>query len=77
MTDLELYNQAKEAYYNGTPIMDDYDFDELEEKLGLANKAYVGARHNPSYTVEHPFIMGSLSKVQIKEDDNGNIDFQK
>ena len=66
MTDLELYNQAKEAYYNGQPIMEDFEFDELEKKLGLENKSYIGAKKNPSYTIEHPFIMGSLSKVQIK-----------
>lgn len=76
MTELELYNKAKEAYYNGTPIMTDYEFDELEKKLGLENKSYIGAKHNPSYTIEHPFIMGSLSKVQIKKSDDGTIDWQ-
>ena len=75
LTGIELYNAAKEAYYNDTPIMSDYEFDELEASLGLENKSYVGTRHNPSYTVEHPFIMGSLSKIQIKEDANGNIDW--
>lgn len=77
MSDLELYNKAKEAYYNGTPIMEDYEFDELEKSLGLENKSYIGAKKNPSYTVKHPFIMGSLSKVQIKEDEEGNIDWDK
>lgn len=72
-----LYEQAKEAYYNGTPIMSDIEFDELESELGLENKGYVGTRHNPSYTVKHPFIMGSLSKVQIKEDEQGNVDWAK
>ena len=75
MTDLELYNAAKEAYYNGTPIMEDYEFDELEKKLGLENKSYIGAKHNPSYTVKHPYIMGSLSKVQIKRADDGTINW--
>ena len=75
MTDLELYNKAKEAYYNGTPIMEDFEFDELEKRLGLENKSYVGAKKNPSYTVKHPFIMGSLSKVQIKENSEGKIIF--
>ena len=75
-TNLEqLYDKAKEAYYNGQPIMDDYAFDELEAELGLENKSYVGAKHNPSYTIEHPFVMGSLSKVQIKENDKGIVDF--
>lgn len=72
---LDLYNKAKEAYYSGSPIMNDYDFDELEKELGLENKSYIGSKHNPSYTVKHPFIMGSLSKVQIKEDANGAVDW--
>ena len=35
MTDIELYNAAKEAYYKGEPIMTDIEFDELEHKIGL------------------------------------------
>lgn len=70
MDKLELYNKAKEAYYNGTPIMEDFEFDKLETELGLENKSYIGSKHNPSYTVKHPFIMGSLSKIQIKKDKN-------
>lgn len=74
MTDIELYNAAKEAYYNGSPIMEDFEFDELEARLGLENRSYVGTRHNPAYTVQHPFVMGSLSKEQIHEKD-GKIDW--
>lgn len=77
MNNEQLYNAAKEAYYNGQPIMSDIEFDELESELGLENKGYVGTRHNPSYTIKHPFIMGSLSKVQIKEDEQGNVDWIK
>lgn len=74
---LKLYNAAKEAYYNnGEEIMSDIEFDMLEKELGLENKAYVGARHNPSYTVHHPFVMGSLSKVQIHEK-NDIVDWRK
>lgn len=73
MTDLERYYEAKDAYYNGEPIMTDLEFDELERSLGLENKSEIGARHNPSYTVQHPFIMGSLSKIQIKENQNGVV----
>ena len=76
MTDLELYNAAKDAYYNGEPIMTDFEFDELEKKLGLENKSYIGAKHNPSYTVQHPFIMGSLSKVQIKKNNDGSVPWE-
>lgn len=67
---LELLNKAKEIYYNtGDEIMSDIEYDELEAEVGLENKNYIGSkRHNESYTVKHPVIMGSLSKVQIKED---------
>ena len=76
MTDLERYYEAKEAYYNGEPIMTDLEFDELERSLGLENKSDIGARHNPSYTVKHPFIMGSLSKVQVKENEGGIVNWE-
>ena len=76
MTDLERYYEAKEAYYNGEPIMTDLEFDELERSLGLENKSEIGARHNPSYTVKHPFIMGSLSKVQVKENEDGTVNWE-
>ena len=65
---LELYHRAKEAYYNGQGIMSDLEFDELEKSLGLSNTGPVGARRNPSYTVEHPVLMGSLKKIQIHND---------
>ena len=74
---IDLYFKAKEAYYNGQEIMTDYEFDELEKELGLENKSDVGARRNPSYTKKHPFIMGSLSKVQIHKDKEDNIDWNK
>lgn len=74
---LELYKRAKEAYYNGQEIMTDYEFDALEQELGLENKSKVGSKHNPSYTIKHPFIMGSISKVQIHKDKNGDIDWEK
>ena len=76
----ELYDQAKEAYYNGEPIMTDLEFDELEKELGLENQGYIGTHHQKSYTIKHPFIMGSLSKIQIKEDDKHIVnwwDYQK
>ena len=74
---LDLYFKAKEAYYNGQEIMTDFEFDQLEKELGLENKSEVGARRNPSYTVKHPFIMGSISKVQIHKNKEGNIDWNK
>ena len=74
---LELYNKAKDAYYNGQEIMTDYEFDQLEKELGLENKSNVGSKNNPSYTIKHPFMMGSISKVQIHKDKEGNIDWDK
>lgn len=61
-----LYNAAKDAYYNGEEIMSDVEFDELEEQIGKTNTSYIGSKRG-NYTKKHAFIMGSLSKVQIKE----------
>lgn len=86
----KLYEDAKEAYYGGEPLMSDLEFDKLEQELNLENKGYIGTHHSDEYTVKHPFLMGSLSKVQVKEDKNktftdicsqekdfSHIDFQK
>jgi hypothetical protein len=71
----ELLEQAKESYYNtGEEIIPDNVYDMLEKKIGLENVNYIGTKHNPSYIVEHPFMMGSLSKVQVHEK-SGVIDF--
>ena len=42
MDKLELYNKAKEAYYNGTPIIEDFEYDKIETELGLENKYNTG-----------------------------------
>lgn len=68
MNKIDLYHKAKDAYYNGQEIMSDLEFDELEKSLGLSNVGPVGARRNPSYTVEHPVLMGSLKKIQVHND---------
>lgn len=73
----ELYDLAKDTYYDGNEIMTDLEFDELENELGLENKSYVGTHHQKSYTVKHPYIMGSLSKVQIKENETHIVDWDK
>lgn len=72
---LKLYKLAKEEYAKGTPILEDFEFDELQAELGYENKDNTPSRTNPKYTVKHPMIMGSLSKVQIKADNNGNVDW--
>ena len=70
---LDLLDRAKDAYYNtGKEILTDKQYDDLEAELGLENKNYVGSKHK-GYTVKHSFIMGSLAKVQIKEDKKTGI----
>lgn len=70
---LDLLDRAKDAYYNtGEEILTDKQYDDLEAELGLENKNYVGSKHK-GYTVKHSFIMGSLAKVQIKEDKKTGI----
>lgn len=66
--DLQLYIKAREAYYNGEEIMPDIEFDALEKKLGMQNQL-IGAPASSSnnYTITHPFIMGSLNKIQVHE----------
>ena len=72
---LDLLNRAKDSYYNtGTELLSDREYDELEAELGLENKNYVGSKHG-NYTVKHSFIMGSLAKIQIKEDKHGVVDW--
>ena len=34
---LELYNKAKDAYYNGVEIMSDQEFDILEKEISFFN----------------------------------------
>ena len=73
---LKLLNSAKDAYYNsGKEILTDLEYDQLEEELGLENQTEIGS-HSINYTIKHPYVMGSLSKVQIKEE-NKTIDWNK
>lgn len=74
---IELYNRAKEVYYLGEEIMTDQEFDKLEKELGLENKSYIGTHHQKSYTIQHPYLMGSLSKVQITKNEQGIVDYDK
>jgi DNA ligase (NAD+) len=73
---IDLLNKAKDAYYNsGEEILTDLEYDQLEEELGLENQTEIGS-HSINYTIKHPYIMGSLSKVQIKEE-NKTINWNK
>ena len=72
----ELYDKAKQSYYEGEPIMSDLEFDELESELGLENEGYIGTT-SKNYTIKHPFMMGSIAKTQVKFEDDGVINFEK
>ena len=69
---LELYYKARDAYYgSGEEILSDAEFDALEKELGLENKSDLGKSRTTVYTVKHPCVQGSLSKVQIVENEVG------
>ena len=70
--DLKLYIKAREAYYNGEEIMTDTEFDALEEKLGMENRLIGAPSTSNNYTVPHPFIMGSLKKIQVHKTSDWN-----
>ena len=72
----DLLDRAKEAYYNSEEeILSDSEYDELEKRLGLENKNYIGSKRG-NYDVKHAFIMGSLAKTQVKEN-NGIINWEE
>ena len=71
----ELLYKANEAYRSGNPIMGDAEYDELEKAVGLENNNMIGEKHSPEMTIRHPFIMGSLSKIQVKADKDGIVDW--
>lgn len=75
MNKIELLNKANQSYREGNPIMGDAEYDALEQELGLENRNSVGEKHSPELTVKHPFIMGSLSKVQVHRDKSGTINW--
>ena len=60
------YLEAKKLYYEGNPIMNDWDFDQLEEKLKeLGSDAIhiVGTQHEKE--INHLSPMLSLQKIQV------------
>lgn len=71
-----LLDKAKDFYYNtSNELISDSEYDSLEKETGLENNNYVGTKHSDAYTIKHPYIMGSLGKVQIHQDKEGNIDW--
>ena len=63
------YLRAKIEYYEGTPIMEDHEFDALEEMLKKAGSKVheqVGSKRK-DFDFPHPTPMLSLSKIQIEK----------
>ncbi len=73
---IKLLDMAKDAYYNtSAELLSDSEYDSLEKSIGYENKSYIGSKHNEAYTIKHPYIMGSLSKVQVHQGKDGSIDW--
>jgi len=69
----DKYLKAKIAYYEGTPILTDAEFDALEVHLkSLGSKApeQVGAKRK-DFDFSHPTKMLSLAKLQSEATENG------
>lgn len=65
---------ANHAYRDGSPIMSDQAFDSLCEKLEVfidrdEYSAFRDSLHEDIGKVKHPFIMGSLDKLQFEKPD--------
>ena len=63
----QLYLKAKEKYYNGSPIMTDFEFDTLEEELQSQNSWVIDIVGSPTangIAYHHPSRMMSLSKLK-------------
>ena len=66
-----LYLRAKIEYYEGTPIMDDPEFDALEKMLkesGSKVHEQVGSKRK-DFDFAHPTRMLSLAKIQTEKGD--------
>lgn len=73
----EKFLEAKKAYYAGTPIMSDFEFDELEEELKEAGShlvEMVDGDESEGVRCKHKNPMLSLEKIQVLDTDNLPID---
>lgn len=72
-----LYLKAKEAYYNGEPIMSDEEFDELEAELKNLDSDVVNLVGTTDRRFKHQHLspMCSLDKIQTQQIPTGKIEF--
>lgn len=73
-----IYLKAKEAYYNGEPTMEDWEFDELEELLKSMDSEVINlvGTTDRNFKHEHLSQMTSLDKSQTHYDEKGDIIFK-
>lgn len=71
------YLKAKEAYYNGEPIMEDWEFDELESLLKTLDSDVVNLVGTTDRNFKHQHLsnMTSLDKSQTHYNEKGEIQF--
>ena len=66
---IALYTEAKAAYYDGEPIMNDAEFDELESKLkALGTDVQTVGAPERAGKVKLPVQMGSLDQLYNEEE---------
>jgi DNA ligase (NAD+) len=67
-----LYLLAKTKYYEGTPILSDFEFDLLEDELKAANSQVikiVGSQDLKDIKFNHASPMLSLNKIQVQRNE--------
>lgn len=73
----EKYLEAKKAYYNGAPIMSDFEFDDLEsllKELGSHIIEVVDGDETEGQRFQHLNPMLSLEKIQVLDINNFPLD---
>ena len=65
----KMKKKADDAYYNsGTPILTDEQYDQLVDRMEMANNVDIGAPPPPDRKVRLPHPMGSLDKVKTADE---------
>ena len=66
----QLYLEAKQKYYLGVPIMEDWEFDELETELKLANSTVPNIVGFDDRNLKFPHVTHMLSLSKYQADKN-------
>jgi NAD-dependent DNA ligase len=71
-----LYLLAKTKYYEGEPILSDFEFDNLEDELKMENSQVikiVGSQDLKDIKFNHVSPMLSLNKIQVQRNESIDI----